>query len=258
MALRSLAASLLLAALLAACGGPAPQEPERPFQVTPAPATPGPSTFGTPQAGYPAPGAAPDAPAQGGYPAPGAAPGAAASDAYPAPGAAAEDTFGRAETALAGVEAAESVAQSDFSPEARLIAVMPSRVMIGNLGGPPVQLGWFYKFKTEGSPREFIVQVVDGVVTGAVETEPIQEPQPAELPIALDQVAVDSDLVYEQLEQRAGELGVSVTDAREFDLELINLDGAAGPVWSVFDPNGTRWLFSLDAGSGDDAPNPRG
>lgn len=251
-ALRPLTASLLLAALLTACGQPAPQEQtERPFQVTPAPATPGPGSFGsgTPQGdgAYPAPAAGTD-----GYPAP--AP--VTDSAYPEP-APAEETFGRAETALESLPTAEAVAKAEFSPEARLIALMPSRVMIRNLGGPPVKLGWFYTFKAEGSPREFIVQVADGVATGSVETEAVEPPQPAMLPIPVESVTVDSDQVYARLEQRAGELGVTVTDPRAFDLELVNLEGSAGPVWSVYDPDSSRWLLSVDGASGEEVPNPR-
>lgn len=248
MAFRSLTASLLLAALLVACGQPAPQA-ERPFQVTPAPATPGPGTFGTngDQGGaYPAPTAG-----AAGYPAP-----SGGDSAYPEPSTA-EETFGRAQSALASLPVAEAVAKADFSPEARLIALMPSRVMIRNLGGPPVKLGWFYTFKAEGSPREYVVQVADGVVIGSVETEPIEPPQPITLAIPLDKVTVDSDQVYALLEQRAGALGVTVTDPRSFDLELVNLEGSSGPIWSVYDPDSSRWLLSVDAASGKEVPNPR-
>lgn len=245
----TLAVALLLAALLSACGAPTQDQVERPFQVTPAPATPDPNVFGGGQGNpYPDP-----ASGSGGYPAP-----EGQSSGYPAPGTPAPETFGRTDAAIASLPLAEEVARTDFAESSTLIAVLPSRVMIANIGGPPVEPGWFYKFKTEGSEREYIVQVVDGVATGSVETQPIQPPNPAELPLPLDRITVDSDKVYELFAQRAPQLGVTLTDPRAFDLELIYLEGTAGPIWSVYNPEGFSWLMSVDATTGQEVPNPRG
>lgn len=254
MRLKLLLGAALSAALLAGCSTPQAADPTAgaPFQVTPIPATAGPSSAFNPGEGtaYPAPGTAGGT---GAYPAP------QGSGAYPAP--AGDPTTqalqGRAQSALTSLQAAQDAAREQFNPEAQLYAIMPSQVMLRNLGSPPVVLGWFYKFKAPGSPREFIIQIVDGEVTGSLETEVVNPPTPFEQAIPLDSVTVDSDQVFTQLEQRASSLGVS-GDLRQFDLELVNLEGSPGPTWNVFEPETGRYLFSLNATNGEDATNPRG
>jgi hypothetical protein len=254
MRFRLLLGVALSATLLAGCSQPqaAQPTPERPFQVTPVPATTGPVPgFNPPSGAYPAPGA------EGAYPAPGAE--GSSSDAYPAPSLdpTAQAAQGRTQSALTNLKFAQDIAKEQFSSDAQLYAILPSQVMIANLGNPPVLLGWFYKFKAEGSPREFIVQINDGEVTGSLETEVINPPSPLEQAIPLDTVTVDSDQVFAQLEQRASQLGVS-GDLRLFDLELVNLQGSPGPIWNVFEPTTGRWLFALNATNGEEASNPRG
>jgi hypothetical protein len=249
MRFRHLASLALAGALLAACSQtPAP---EQTFQVTPVPATPGSLPFVvTPEPGaYPSPGAAP-----GGYPAPGGA-----TSAYPAPTVAApSDATGRAQTALEALPLAQQAAREQFSPEATLYSIIPSQVMLRNLSGPPVLPGWFFKFRTAGSPREFIVQVVNGQLSGAIEIEPIEQPTPLEQAIPLDRVTVDSDDVFTTFQERAPSLNITVEDPKRFDLELVNLEGSSAPVWSVFDPMTETWIFSVDATTGEEVGNPRG
>ncbi len=164
MVVRVLALVTLL--LISACM--APQAGEQRFVVTPVPGTP---IFAQPEQ------------TAGAYPAP-----EQTTDAYPDPQAgtqvpAASSPDGRAMTVLESFDAARERARTEYNPDVQLYAVLPSAIMIQNLAGPPVAPGWFYKFKSEGSRREFIVQTVDGQTTGSTVAEPIEDPTPAELPI---------------------------------------------------------------------------
>ncbi len=69
----------------------------------------------------------------------------------------------------------------------------------------PVVPGWFYKFKNAGSRRDFIVQVVDGQISGTTAAESIQDPKPKELALDMSQVKIDSTQVFEQFKQYATE-----------------------------------------------------
>ena len=232
---------VLALVLLAACNSQPQARPNQPFQVTPIPAATGTSQLvSTPAAGQPYPLVA------------------TSTSAYPGPPTATPtgDRLGRDLTALKSLPFAQAQAVSDFSPNARLYAIVPSTVMIANLGNPPVVLGWFYKFKAEGSPREFVVQVVDGKVSGAVETEPITQVPPLQRVLPVDKVTLDSNQVYERLVQQAPTLGITVTNPKLFDLELVNLETMTNPVWSVYEPTTSRWVLSLDAVSGEAVPNP--
>lgn len=216
-----------------------------PFEVTPMVVTP---TAGA----YPLGGSG-----DSGYPGPQAA---APNNGYPAPEATATsgDPNGRANTALEGLAVAQEAASKELSPDAKLYAIVPSRIMIINLGSPPVVAGWFYKFKVPGSPRELVVQVVDNAISGTTAIEPIEPPAPAELPIDLDKVKLDSDEVYAKFVEKAPELGLTVSDPKSYDLELVSLEGQSGPIWSVVDPGTLAWLYSVNAATGDEVPNPHG
>jgi hypothetical protein len=232
----------LSALILSACSSPQAQPTEMPFQTTPMVVTPSPAQGNTDAYPYP-------------YPAPSVQ--AVADPAYPGPEGPV-DTTGRAVQALAALPLALSDAQANFNPDAKLYAILPSQVMIINLGSPPVLPGWYYKFKVDGSPREYIVQVVNDVVTGTQEVEPIQPPDPPELEIDPATVTVDSDQVFASFAEKAPSLGITVDDPKGYDLELVNLEGGLGPVWSVFDPATQRWLYSVSGTSGAEVENPRG
>jgi hypothetical protein len=239
------AALALSCLILAACSAGQPAQPTvMPFQTTPMPVTPAPA------GSYPAPGTS-------GYPAPEQAVTTGTSEAYPAPETLI-DPQGRSISALSALPIALEDAKTQFDPNATLYAIIPSQVMISNLGFPPVLPGWFYKFKAEGSAREYIVQVVNDVVTGTREIESIQPPTPLELAIDPATVKFDSDKVFASFKEKAPSLGLTVDDPKAYDLELVNLEGKGGPIWSVFDPATQKWLYSLSATSGSEVGNPRG
>jgi hypothetical protein len=239
--------ALLLSALaLSACAAPQGQTPtEMPFQTTPVVATPEPALGGS--GAYPYP-----------YPAQSAQPAQSDPNApYPAPEGPVDST-GRSVQAMAALATAQSDAQANFNPAAQLYAIVPSQVMILNMGSPPVLPGWYYKFKVDGSPREYIVQVVNDEVIGTREIEPIEQPSPLELQIDPATVKIDSDQVYASFSEKAPSLGLTIDEPKQYDLELVNLEGGSGPVWSVFDPTTQKWLYSVSATSGSEVGNPRG
>lgn len=234
---------LICMLLLTGCMTEAPAEPQ--FVVTPEPGVPAfqaataEATSGT---GYPATGVAGTAGAETtGYP------GAAA--------ASGNSVDGRSQTALESYELAEQTAKKDYSQDAELYAIVPSEIMIANLGGPPVLPGWFYKFKTPGSRREFIVQVVDETITGTTTAESLAETEPAELQLDLSDVKLDSPAVLEQFKKVAAERNLE-TEGKIYDLELVNPEGKGGPIWSVVDPATKQWLYSVSAANGSEVPNP--
>ncbi len=240
-----LGASLLLSALLlSGCsGGPQAQTtPTMPYQVTPVVVTVTPVS------------AASDT--TGAYPAPSYAP-ATVNPAYPAP-VGPTDPQGRSVMVLDSLAVAQNVAKDRFNPNAQLYAVLPSRPMIRNLSSPPVLPGWFFKFKVAGSPREFIIQTVNGQISGTTEIELVEPLKPAELPIDVTTVKITSDQVFDSFKQKAPSLGLKVDDPKSYDLELVNLEGANGPIWSVFDPTTFAWIYSVNATSGAEVPNPHG
>lgn len=162
---------------------------------------------------------------------------------------------GRSQTALASYRIAYEAAKERFSPDAKLYAIMPSAIMIGNLGGPPVRLGWFYEFKLPDSRRMFIVQIVDGVVSGTTQAEAIADVKPTELPIDLSTVKLDSPQVFEKFGTIAAQRGIDIGN-NVYDLELINAEGGSGPVWSVVDPMTLKWLYSMHATTGEEVRDP--
>ncbi len=229
---------LACALALTACG---PQPQDRPFQTTIVPATAEPAA--PPAEAYPIP----VDPATGGYPSP---------DATVAAGAPLDDSYeGRDQTALASYQIALEYAQQEFGP-VQLYAIIPSHIMLANLGNPPVEPGWFYKFQGESDPAFHFVQVVDGIVIGARSLTPLGEDEPQE-PIDMAAVTVDSDAVFEKFRQRAPELGITVDETLVYDLELVQLQGSPAPIWSVVTPDGSQWLFSVNAVTGEETEDPR-
>lgn len=228
---------ILGALLLTACTSQAPATPQ--YVTTPVPATP---VVAAPSG-------------QPGYPVP-----AAESSAYPGPStgasAAATSSDGRSQSALASYPVAEAAAKKNFDPKAQLNAINPSQIMLGNLGGPPVLPGWFYTFKVPGARRQFIVQVVDGTVTGTTLAEPIEDPKPIERPINVADVKVDSNQVFDTFKAAMAKQNVS-TDNKRYDYELVNLEGTDGPAWSVVDASTQKWLFSVNATTGAEIPTVR-
>ncbi len=223
-----------LGILLTACSTQAP--PQAQFVVTPEAGAP---AFQRPSAGYPATSGA-----------------TAVTSGYPGPAATASGSKdGRSVSALASLKIAEQVAKKEYDPNVVLYGIVPSEIMIGNLGGPPVLPGWFYEFRVAGAKRQFIVQVADGAVTGTTTAEAIEEPGPAKQPIDVTKVKVDSPQVFEQFKQAKANGGADL-DTVIYDLELINLAGKGGPVWSVVDPRTKSWLYSIKAETGQEVPDP--
>lgn len=173
---------------------------------------------------------------------------------YPEPGAGANapSPDGRSLTALEAHDIALDVAQRQFDPEAQLYTIVPSTVMLNNLGGPPVAPGWFYKFKTDpDSLNEYVIQVVDDGTTGALEVSAISPLPELELPLDLDQIELDSDEVFAQFEEYAAAEGIPTEDVI-YDLELVYLDNADEPFWSVVDPETLEWLYTISAVTGEE------
>ncbi|HMQ35219.1 MAG TPA: hypothetical protein PKD53_31160, partial [Chloroflexaceae bacterium] len=162
---------------------------------------------------------------------------------------------GRDQSALESYRAAREYAEQEFGP-VQLYAILPSQIMIQNFGNPPVEPGWFYKFQGEGDPAFHFVQVVDGRVLGARSLTPLGEDEPQE-PIDIGGVTIDSPEVFERFRQRAPELGITLDDRLTYDLELVQLPGSPAPIWSVVAPDTNQWLFSLNAVTGEEVPNPR-
>lgn len=225
-----------LLSLLLVTGCMAPEAAEPRLVITPVPGTP---IFNQPNE------------TAGSYPAP-----AQTAEAYPGPQATtATSADGRSKTVLESYDSALQRARTAYNPDVQLYGVVPSGIMIGNLGGLPVAPGWFYRFKATESRREFVVQVVDGQATGSTTAEPIEDPTPAELPIDVSQIKIDSAQVLTLFKERAPALGITPGET-VYDLELVNLAGKGGPTWSVVDPATKQWLFSVSAVSGEEVPNP--
>jgi hypothetical protein len=194
-------------------------------------------------------------------------PGLAEGDSYPAPPPAVDErdypapvltssVDGRRYTALQSYPLAEEIALTEFSADAYLAAIAPSHLMVRNLGNLPVLPGWFYKFRRPESRREFIVQVVDDVVTGSTLTESLRDPEKTERLIDLSQVVLDSPSVFELFGEFAAENGLASPDDVLYDLELVNLEGSGGATWLVVDAVTFERLFALDALTGEQARNP--
>lgn len=238
--------SLACVIALTACG---PQPQELPYQATLAPATSVPPA--TPDAGYPAPATPADtgypAPADAGYPAPNAPP--------PTAGPSDPAFEGRDMSALESYEVALEFAEQEFGP-VQLYAIVPSHIMLQNFGNPPVELGWFYKFKSPDDPAFHFVQVVDGRALGARSLTPLGEDEPQQ-PLDVATVTLDSPEVFERFRERAPELGITIDESLTYDLELVQLPGNPAPIWSVVTPDGSRWLYSLNAVTGEETADPR-
>ena len=204
---------------------------------------------GSNSSGYPAALGSED---NGGYPAPLPAQG---DGEYPVAITTDSSRDGRAQTALQSYEKAYAVALTEFHPDAYLAAIAPSHIMLTNLGNPPVLPGWFFKFRKPDSRREFIVQVVDDVISGSTLTESAMELATVENPIDISQINIDSDDVLEKFKTVGEERGLW-SEYIAYDLELVNLSGTSGPVWSIVDPLTQEWLFSVNAITGEEVENP--
>lgn len=242
--------------LLAGCGSRSiPDQPELEFSVTPEPG--GQPVFSQPgnvnesvAEGYPAP-----SNGESGYPGPlSNAPNGENGTGYPAP-ISPHSQDGRLLTALQSYELAYPVAQSEFSTDAYLVEIVPSHIMLRNLGNPPVLPGWFFKFKKPDSRREFIVQVVDEIITGTTLTESAMDVTLPPQPIDVSQIVLDSPDVLNKFKEIGSARGVW-SESIAYDLALVHLEGTDGPVWSVVDPITFDWLFSVDAITGEEVENP--
>ena len=202
----------------------------------------------TPSSGYP--GTA----AESGYPVPSGINAAGDNNGYPAP-VSPYSKDGRSRTAIQSYSLAAPVALDEFHPDAYLAAIAPSHIMLTNLGNPPVLPGWFFKFRKPESRREFIVHVVDDIITGTTLTEAAMDVGPVERPLDLSQVKFDSADALAQFQQIGSERGIW-SEAIAYDLELVYLEGTDGPVWSVVDPFTREWVYSINAVTGEETRNP--
>lgn len=173
---------------------------------------------------------------------------------YPAP-ISTHSNNGRTQTVIESYELANSVALNEFHSNAYLAAIIPSHIMLINLGNPPVVPGWFFKFRKPDSRREFIVQVVDDIISGTTLTESAMDAGYVENPIDIPQLTLDSTDVLVQFQEIGTERGIW-SEVLAYDLELVNLEGSEGPVWSVVDPLTQEWLFSIDAITGEEVSKP--
>lgn len=240
---------------LAACSD---QTQDLPYQTTPEPGTP---DFSQPTISdinpdypYPEPAAMPTVDPS--YPAPPTP--QPENNAYPEPAATPSGTRdGRSETALESYSIALDWAKQNFNPDPQFYGVVPSHIMIANLGSPPITEGWFYKFQAEGTSAHYYVQVIDGEISGGREITPLGEITPIELPFAVENITVDSDQLFELFREFATRQGIDIQESLIYDLELVFIEGTAGPIWSVVTPDGSQWLYSINAVTGEETNNPR-
>ncbi len=162
---------------------------------------------------------------------------------------------GRSQTAIQSYNLVHPVALEQFHADAYLATISPSHIMLTNLGNPPVLPGWFFKFRKPNSKREFIIHVVDNVITGTTLTESAMDIGYTEQPIDMSQIVLDSPDIFEQFQQVGSERDIW-SEALAYDLELVYLDGMSNPVWSIIDPITQEWLFSVDAVTGEEVDNP--
>jgi hypothetical protein len=237
--------NVLLFSFTPACTSqPAPTQPDLSYTTTPEISSA--PLLGERESGSGYPGAQDVLPA---YPAPSLAEGA-----YPAPPTA-HSADGRRRTALDSYQLALEVARAEYSPDVQLYAIVPSGIMLANLGNPPVLPGWFYKFRKPDSRRDFFVQVVDEIVTGTTLAESVIDEMPLEQPIAIEQIRIDSDVVLARFMEDGGTTGIW-REGITYDLELIYFQGINGPIWSVVDPFTGLWLYSVDAITGMETKSP--
>ncbi len=231
------ALALAGALFLAACSStPA----ELPYKTTPVSVTPTVVQSATVEGAYPVPSVP------------------VVTDAYPNPTSltpvATDD--GRSGTVLKGYQVALDWAKQNFGADAQLYEIVPSRVMLANLGNPPTALGWFYKFRAASKQgSDLFVQVVNGQYSGSRILSPLGEIPKPELPIDISNV-IDGDKVMELFAQRAPALKVTVEPNTAYDLQLINLKGTPGPVWGVISPKDNSPILWLDAVTGNEASDP--
>ena len=176
-------------------------------------------------------------------------------DGYPSPAVQTGSLDGRSQSAFTSYEQAVAIAREEFHPEAYLASIMPSQLMLRNLGNPPVLPGWFFNFRKPDSRREFLIQFVDGVPTGSTLTEAMLPPGKTPQPIDVTALAFDSPTMLEQFELFARDNGLW-RESYVWDYELINFVGGANAVWSVYDPATGSVVYSMDANTGQQVANP--
>ncbi|MBX0327761.1 hypothetical protein K2Z83_08735, partial [Oscillochloris sp. ZM17-4] len=217
--------------LLTACSS---NSADLPYQTTPVPATPIVGQDGA----YPYPYPAPPLPSTD-------------TSAYPEPAPSNRTFEGRSQTVIASYAAASACAAQHFNADALLYEVVPSRAMLQNIGNPPTALGWFYKFRSQGSDGDLFVQIVDGTCSSPRELIPLGELPKAELPIDVAALKIDSDQAIEIFQKHAVAQGIPVM-SDPYDLQLINLEGTPGPVWGVISPLDNRAIYWIDAITGEE------
>ncbi|MEI7768748.1 MAG: hypothetical protein WCI67_02110 [Chloroflexales bacterium] len=234
----SVTLALAGALLIAACSN---KPADLPYKTTAIPVTPTVAQAPAASGGYPAPAANAN---DTGYPAP------------PAQAAGATDE-GRSQTVFQSYQAALTWATQNFGPDAQLYEVVPSRVMLANLGNPPTALGWFYKFRAASKQGDdLFVQVVNGQFSGSRVLSPLGEVPKPELPIEISKLTIDSSKALEIFAQRGPAMGVTVDPHATYDLHLINLQGTPGPIWSVLSPKDSTPILWIDASTGGEASDP--
>ncbi len=236
---------IVLCLLLAACGGQSATDTAVPTSEPAFVTTPDPN-------GEPAQFAPVD---DDSYPAPDVSAEVTSSDSYPAPTEVQVGSDGREGSALESLRLAHALALAEFHPETYPSAILPSQKMLVTMGNPPTKPGWIFRFRKPDSNREFIVQVVDGIVTGSTLMEAVAQFGDVELPINADSVQIDSAQFIEMYEAAAKERG-TWREGAPIDYGLVNLEGGSGHVWFAIDPITDVIDYSIDAITGEAVANP--
>jgi len=151
-----------------------------------------------------------------------------------------------------------------WNSEAALYQIPATRLMETNLGLPPggPPGGWFFMFKVPDSPLEFYVEIVDGVIYGKTEAQPILigEPKFSLLALKMDGSLMDSVGALGVYYDNGGKDYLSTHPNAILDYRLVHLDGLSNPVWSIFDveANVAAPLVNIDAQSGKIVNDPYG
>jgi hypothetical protein len=166
------------------------------------------------------------------------------------------------ESAFTALVVAEKFANT-WKEGARLTRIPRLRQTEANLAIPTGPSGWFFIFKepNEDSLVELYLEVIDGKVVGYHEVQILyggKKPTYIYLPIDLSQKLLDSTDVFEIYLKNDNGSYKNGRGVVELDFQLVQLEGMATPVWSIFDtafPEAPP-IMNLDAVSGEKVPDP--
>lgn len=153
------------------------------------------------------------------------------------------------------------VKAQEWRKDAVLYEIPRMRQMEKNLSLPEGPPGWFFLFKDPGNPDlEYYIEVVNGEVVGATETQQIifGEPPYKFSPIDMSQSLLDSPEVYQIFFKDQGEEYIKGKGRVELELRLVFLEGMEHPVWSLFNTESMEDppLMNVDALTGEITEDP--